>query len=67
MTNDIERLVVFPTLKKGGYLFRCSVSNSKNIMMIASNLYIADHIEIKFFTDGEVAEKWVTDRAGGTI
>ena len=63
MTNDIERLAVFPIIKKGDYLFRCSISNRVNIMILAQHYRNPGDLVIKFFSDSETAESWVNSIA----
>jgi hypothetical protein len=57
--TKIERLVIFHVIKEGDWLFRCSISNGKNIMILASNLIIPDSFMIRYFLDTEAAEEWV--------
>ena len=52
----IERLVVFPIIKRGDWQFRMSVTDKKNIMLIAVG---GTEMLVRFYTDPELAELWV--------
>jgi hypothetical protein len=67
MTNDIDRLAVFPIIKKGDYLFRCSISNRVNIMIIAQRQSCPGDLVIKFFSDSKSAESWVNSIADESV
>jgi hypothetical protein len=65
MENDITRLVVFPQIRDGDWVFRTSVSNKINIMIFAYNVVIPDSFMIRFFIDTELAKAWVEEVGAG--
>lgn len=63
--NSIERVAVFNVIKMDDWLFRTSVSNKKNIMIMASNTKIPDSFMLRFFVDPEIAKAWIEECHAG--
>ena len=63
MKKDIERLTVFSPVVMEHWVFRCSISDAKNIMIIAfcKDTSIKHTMLIRFFTDPELAGAWVDE------
>jgi len=53
----ISRLAVFPLVKKNGWIFRASITNNSNIMIMAFGKN--DEYFVRFFLSDELARKWV--------
>ena len=64
MQNSIERLAVFPVIEDGEFLFRCSVTNGRNIMILVVHKYSLGMM-IRFFTDASIAQAWVEECKAG--
>jgi hypothetical protein len=67
MKHDIERLTVFSPVVTDNWVFRCSISDAKNIMLIAfcKDTSIKNTMLIRFFTDPELAGAFVDECAAG--
>lgn len=63
--EHITRLAVFPVHSKNGWLFRVSVSNKVNIMVLAYNPTIEDSFTIRFFVNSDIAKAWVDEVVEG--
>jgi hypothetical protein len=59
MENQITRLVVFNVIKMEDWLFRTSIANKTNIMVMASCTTIPDSFMMRFFTNPEDAKLWI--------
>lgn len=62
---EITRLAVFNVIKMNDWLFRTSVSNQKNIMVMASCTTIPDSFMMRFFVDPTLAKAWIEECAEG--
>jgi hypothetical protein len=54
----INRLVIFPPITEDEWGFRCSITNNKNIMIIAWKIIDPAVFRIRFFVDTEKAILW---------
>lgn len=63
--DTILRLVIFPVHSKNGWLFRVSVSNKINIMVMTFNPTIENSFMIRYFVDADIAKSWVDEVVEG--
>jgi hypothetical protein len=60
MSNDaITSIVKFPTFKKGDWGFYVSITNRKNVLVIASKQKEDYDFVIRFFVNESLAYAWV--------
>ena len=52
----ITRLAIFPIIYRDGWVFRISISNGNNILIIAVG---RKDMLIRFFVDSRSVEEWV--------
>ena len=67
MKSDIECLSVFSPIIIGDWMFRCSISNKRNIMIIAfcKSIEKKHTLLVRFFTDSTAANTWVDECCAG--
>jgi hypothetical protein len=67
MKVEIERMAVFPVIDMGNWVFRCSISNKTNMMIMAfcKDTSIKNRMLIRYFTDTEIASAWVDECNAG--
>jgi hypothetical protein len=65
--TTIERLAVFPFIDLGDWVFRCSISNKTNIMILAfcKDTSMKHRMLMRFFSDAEIANAWVEECNAG--
>lgn len=61
----IKRLSIFPVLVKKEWLFRVSISDHSNIMIIAMNMIDPNIFMIRFFDNEDLAVAWIDEAAEG--
>lgn len=65
LDKKIGSMAVFPGTPLGSYVFRVSISNQTNIMIIAFCTTEPKDIIIRFFTDEELAGAFVRECSMG--
>ena len=63
MSAKINRLVVFPGTKRGSWVFRVSISNMENIMVMAFCTDEPRDMILRFFTNEENAAAFIDEVA----
>jgi hypothetical protein len=61
----IKKLSVFPVLMKQDWLFRISVSDQSNIMVMVMNVREPNAFMMRYFTEESYAVDWINECAEG--
>jgi hypothetical protein len=61
----IKRLSVFPVLVKNEWMFRVSISDQSNIMIMALNLVDPNIFLLRYFQHEEDAVAWIDEATAG--
>lgn len=57
MTNKILRLAIAPPQKRGKWIFKISIANMTNIMILATD--DKGNFMVRFYTTPENAKEWI--------
>jgi len=63
MSAKIERLAVFPGSKRGDWVFRVSISNMENIMVMAFCTVEPKDMLLRYFVSEELAAAFIDEVA----
>lgn len=59
----LQRLVIFPLIRRGDWIFRTSISDSKRIMLMAFGP--DSQFLMRFYLDEELAQAFVEEATSG--
>jgi hypothetical protein len=61
----INKLTIFPVLMRDDWLFRISISDSSNIMLIVLNVKDPNIFMMRYFSDSDEAIAFIDEAAAG--
>lgn len=65
MNNFELKSLNVTTQERNGWLFRTSIANRTNVMILTFNVSVPNSFMIRYFVDPELAKCWVDEVAEG--